>query len=99
MDSSPIEDSDAVILKDAMKIDRTVESIQNEESSNVTHPFKNPTQSKASSSDKSERGNNPELISVSNSKCSEIASSRDCINVEKIENTYYEWSWFVKILE
>ncbi len=52
MVSSTFENSDAISLKDVMQIDITVELIPKEESSTVSHPFKNPTQSKASPRDK-----------------------------------------------
>ncbi len=56
MDSSTSEDGDANSSKDLIQTDNT----QKEESFNVTLPYYYPTQTKASSTDKSEKGNNPE---------------------------------------
>ncbi len=79
-----------------MQIERIVESIHNKEFPNVPHPFKNPTQRKASSSDKSEKGSNPRVIFSTSSKSSEMISPKDCINVEKIENEDDAWIWICK---
>ncbi len=91
MNSSTGEDSDSKSPKDAMQTDSTVESITKEESSNITHLFKNLTQSKASSTDKSEKRNNPEVIFAASSKYYQIAMIEDCINAKRIENQDDAW--------
>ncbi len=77
MGSSTNKDSDSISLKDAMQTDSSVDPIEKEEYSNVTHPFNNPNQNIASSTDKSEKGNNPEVLFAVDSKCSEIGTTRD----------------------
>ncbi len=91
--SSTFEDSDAISLKDAFHRNSFIEPIQKEESSILTHSFMIPTQTKSTSADKSEKGNNSEVFLCASSKCSEIASARDCIKVEKIDNADDAWRW------
>ncbi len=79
-----------------MQTESSFEPIQKEESPDVICPFKNPSQSKVSSSDKSEKGKTPEVIFTAGSKCSEMARSRDCINVKNIENEDDAWRWICK---
>ncbi len=96
METITFEDSGAISLKDTMQGNSTVEPIQKEESSNVKCPFTNPTQTKATSKDNSEKGNNSGAFYTVNSKCSEIAGNRDCINVEKIDNADNTWRLICK---
>ncbi len=53
----------------------------------------NPTQRKATSEDKLEKGNNSEAFLSASFKGSVIDCARDCINVEKIENLDNAWRW------
>ncbi len=87
--SSTFEDSDAISQKDAFHRNTVVEPLQKGESSNFTHPFMIPTHTKATSENKSEKGNNPDEFLSASSKSSEIASTRDSIGVEKIDNEDY----------
>ncbi len=50
-----------------------------------------PTQSKATSEDKSEKFSNPGVFLSVSSKCNEIASSKDCINGKNFENSEDAW--------
>ncbi len=96
MGSSTNKDSDSISLKDAMQTDSSVDPIEKEEYSNVTHPFNNPNQNIASSTDKSEKGNNPEVLFAVDSKCSEIGTTRDWINADRIENREDVGRWICK---
>ncbi len=76
-----------------MQIERTVKPIQKKEYPDVTCPFNSPTQSKASSNDVSEKGNKHKVIFAANSNFSEMASTRDCINVKKNESEDDAMMW------
>ncbi len=51
------------------------------------------TQTKATSEDKSEKGNNPDAFLSTSFKSREIASTKDPINVKKIDNEDDAWKW------
>ncbi len=68
MPSRTFEDSDAISQKDAICKESFVEPIQKEESSNFTHSFMIPSQTKATSEDKSEKCNNPDTVFSASSK-------------------------------
>ncbi len=91
--SSTFEDSDAISPIEAFHGKTFVKPIQKEGSSNFTHPFMISTQTKATSEDKSEKGNNPDAFLSASSKSSDIASARDSVDVEKIENEDKNWKW------
>ncbi len=97
--SSTLKNSDEISQKDAFHRNTFVEPIQKGESSNFTCHFIISTQAKATLEDKSEKGNNPNMILSASSKSSEIAIARDSIDVEKIDNEEDAWKWIVKILE
>ncbi len=56
-----------------------------------------PVQTKATSADKSGKGNNSEAFLSASHKSSEIGSIRDFINMEKIENEDNAWKWICEV--
>ncbi len=52
-----------------------------------------PFQTRTTSADKSEIGNNPEAFHAASLNSSEIASAKDSIDVKKIDNENNAWEW------
>ncbi len=52
-----------------------------------------PVQTQTASTDKSENGNNSEVFYAASFDSSKIASTRDSIDVKKIDNENDAWEW------
>ncbi len=91
--SRTFEDSNPIRQKDSFYGNSFVEPIQKEDSSNDDQSGMIPVQTKTTSTDKSEKGNNSEAFYAASFDYSKIASTSDSIDVRKIDNENNAWEW------